>query len=61
MTESTPWRAMLAAALQLGITPHQFWRLSLPEWRVLIAPLGADMLPRAAFEALTHRFPDRSK
>lgn len=58
MTERTPWRAMLAAALRLGVTPADFWRLSLAEWRALVAPPQAETLSRAAFEAMARRFPD---
>lgn len=57
MIERTPWRAMLATARCLGITPHFFWRLSLVEWRALIAS-PAEALPRVAFDALSRRFPD---
>jgi len=57
MTERTPWRAMLATALCLGITPHLFWRLSLVEWRALIASPN-EALPRAVFDVLSRRFPD---
>jgi uncharacterized phage protein (TIGR02216 family) len=49
---------MLALALQFGLAPAQFWRLSLREWRALITPLGSEALSRAAFEALSRRFPD---
>lgn len=49
---------MLAVALRIGVTPAQFWRLSLKEWRALVAPRGADALSRAAFNALAQRFPD---
>lgn len=49
---------MLAAALSLGVPPHLFWRLSLAEWRALTAANNVASLPRAAFEALTRRFPD---
>lgn len=50
---------MLALARHLGITPRSFWRLSLTEWRALVAPLhGGETLSRTAFDALTNRFPD---
>lgn len=60
MIERTPWRAMLAAALCLGITPDRFWRLSLVEWRALTAP-APEALPRTAFDALSSRFPDTAQ
>lgn len=49
---------MLALALQLGVTPRSFWRLSLSEWRALIAPAQSESLTRAALDALSARFPD---
>lgn len=39
------------------MTPAEFWRLSLREWRVLAAPAEA-ALTRADFDALAARFPD---
>ncbi|MEQ1707277.1 MAG: phage tail assembly chaperone [Terricaulis sp.] len=56
--EATPWPAMLAVALRLGVPPSCFWRLSLKEWRALIAPIGDDTLSRAGFAALAQHFPD---
>lgn len=58
MTEATPWRALIAAALRVGVTPDRFWRLSLAEWRALSAAPPADQLTRAALAALAERFPD---
>jgi hypothetical protein len=58
MSDPTPWRAMLAAALRAGVPPDRFWRLSLAEWRSLMAPPPAEILNRAAFAALAERFPD---
>ncbi len=49
---------MIAAALRLGVTPAHFWRLSLKEWRALIAPVGEGALTRAAFSALAQMHPD---
>jgi uncharacterized phage protein (TIGR02216 family) len=59
MAEPTPWRAMIARAQALGVSPQVFWRLSFAEWRALIAPPTPDALSRKAFDALTERFPDR--
>lgn len=53
---------MLATAGRLGVMPNFFWRLSLTEWRALIAQLDvAETLPRANFDALAARFPDMGK
>lgn len=55
----TPWGAWLATALQLGVAPDAFWRLSLREWRSIAGAAGAgDALPREAFLDLARRFPD---
>jgi hypothetical protein len=57
--EHTPWFAMLAAAQRIGVAPADFWRLSLKEWRALIAPPPGAGMSRSAFEALAQQFPDR--
>jgi uncharacterized phage protein (TIGR02216 family) len=31
------WPAALRAAVLIGLKPHEFWRLSLAEWRALTA------------------------
>lgn len=49
---------MIAAALGMGVPPAQFWRLSLKEWRALVAPRAEAPLSRAALDALMRRFPD---
>lgn len=54
----TPWALLLAAGLRLGVTPEQFWRLSLREWRALNAPQLGEALSRSAFDALARQFPD---
>jgi len=54
----TPWPLLLAAALRLGLTPEQFWRLSLREWRALNTPQLGEALSRSTFDALARRFPD---
>jgi len=43
----------------LHLSPDAFWRLSLPEWRALVAPPPARQpLARTAFEDLMSQFPD---
>lgn len=54
----TPWTLLLAAGLRLGLTPAEFWRLSLKEWRALNAPQLGEALSRSAFESLARQFPD---
>ncbi|HEX6861035.1 MAG TPA: phage tail assembly chaperone [Caulobacteraceae bacterium] len=53
----TPWAAMLPLAVSMGITPREFWRLSLREWRALVGD-GGEVLGRAGFEELVRRYPD---
>jgi len=51
----------------LALRPNDFWNLSLIEWRALEAgwrerhgiPTSASALPRAAFDDLMRRYPDR--
>lgn len=54
------WADMLRfAVLQLGLSPDQFWRLSLVEWRWLTEPAPADRpLSRAEFDRLSQAHPD---
>lgn len=33
-----PFAEMLLAAIRIGLKPHDFWRLSLLEWRNIFAP-----------------------
>lgn len=58
MSERTPWRSLLALAAQIGVTPTAFWRLSLCEWRALVATAQDERLPRNAFDAMAAQFPD---
>jgi len=58
LSRRTQWPALLRHALQLGIAPEAFWRLSLAEWRALTSA-QSDALTRAAFEDLARRFPDK--
>lgn len=54
----TPWPALLRLALQMGVGPEAFWRLSLAEWRALTSA-RSEALTRAAFDDLARRFPDK--
>lgn len=58
MHEPTPWRAMLATAQAIGVTPRAFWRLSLREWRAIASPAQFG-LSRERFDALAETFPDK--
>lgn len=56
---SEAWREALAAARRLGLSPRQFWALSLAEWRALLAQ-GAPAMRRETLAQLLERFPDRA-
>jgi len=55
------WAGWFAFAIRhLGLTPGQFWALSLSEWRALTHPAApvSDLPDPAALRALAARFPD---
>jgi len=50
---------MLRVAARGGVTPEDFWRLSLKEWRLLTeAPVEGLPLGRREFEHLSEAWPD---
>lgn len=49
---------MLARAALLGVAPAAFWKLSLKEWRALVAPPRTSALSRAELNALMQQHPD---
>lgn len=55
-----PWEPWLRRAVQLGIAPAAFWRLSVREWRALLGPAHGP-LSRAEFDLLRQRFPDEEQ
>jgi uncharacterized phage protein (TIGR02216 family) len=58
MSDATPWRAWLSDAVQMGLPPTVFWRLSVLEWRQLSARENAQPLDRAALRTLMTTYPD---
>lgn len=53
-----PWREWLAyAVLSLGLSPRDFWALTLFEWRSL-APEGTVAMDRSGLEKLIALYPD---
>lgn len=52
------WAAPLRLALNLGLPPEAFWRLSLKEWRALTEAPPAPVLSRADLSTLIARYPD---
>jgi uncharacterized phage protein (TIGR02216 family) len=54
-----PWGEMLRVAVGLGLSVEGFWRLSLREWRMLVAvPEGVMPLGRGELAALMEVWPD---
>lgn len=50
---------MLRDAARAGVTPADFWRLSLKEWRLLTeAPVDSLPLARREFEQMAEAWPD---
>lgn len=46
----------------MRLSPADFWRLGLLEWRWLAGPdAGAEPLDRAGLEALLHLYPDQTR
>ena len=46
-------------AAGFGVGPQAFWRLSLKEWRMLMAgPEAVSLMGRAVLEQMAERWPD---
>lgn len=52
------WPALLRRAVQMGIGPESFWRLSLKEWRDLTGAGAPAVIARDRLEDLIRRWPD---
>ncbi len=52
------WTSPLRLALQMGVPPEAFWRLSLVEWRALTEAPSGPVLTRAGLTDLIARYPD---
>lgn len=48
------------AVLRFGLTPADFWQLSLKEWTGLMVPETPSVLPRADLDRLLSLHPDIS-
>lgn len=56
----TPWRRWFSfAVLTLGLTPEDFWALTLSEWRFLAPEEGA-VLSRTGLLRLIDLYPDET-
>lgn len=58
MRAALNWRDGLAEAARLGLSPQQFWQLSLIEWRAITRPAGPSPLDQAGLDALCKQHPD---
>jgi uncharacterized phage protein (TIGR02216 family) len=57
----TPWRAWMAFGLgRLGLSPREFWTMSLAEWRAVLAAQEPYALGRRELEDLMLEHPDVS-
>lgn len=52
-----PWAEMFRSALSVGLSPREFWALSLKEWRWLAAGNGTPFNPEHLHE-LMKEYPD---
>ncbi|MEN9855451.1 MAG: Phage tail assembly chaperone protein [Pseudomonadota bacterium] len=52
-----PWPDLLRFAQHIGVTPQQFWALSIAEWRALVGP--AQGLSPNRLAELCQAFPDQ--
>lgn len=59
------WQAWFAlGVIRFGLSPADFWALSLPEWLALVRTLTLERtapLSRTSLETLMDQFPDRIK
>lgn len=55
-----PWVELWQVAIKLGISPSEFWRLSIPEWRWLITKTSPD-LSLAQLTTLMRAYPDTTQ
>ena len=58
MAEPFPWRAAMRFAVgELGIAPHDFWRMT-PRELAMLVPDGVVPLDRERLRSLIERYPD---
>lgn len=56
---TTPWGQMLRTAALVGVSPAEFWRLSLREWRMLMdTPAASRPIRRGELERMAETWPD---
>ncbi|MBL4854845.1 MAG: phage tail assembly chaperone [Robiginitomaculum sp.] len=58
MTE-WPFDMWLKTAVRgFGLSPHEFWQMSVCDWLVLIAGAGSEGITREKFDELMNTYPD---
>ena len=55
MIQQNPWAQMMRLAISIGITPREFWQLSVSEWKMLVGE-NNPTLNRHEFENLLKEF-----
>jgi len=59
MPDVWPFNAWLKlAVIRYGLTPSEFWQMSVHDWRVLTQSTEAKPMRRSEFDALTQKYPD---
>lgn len=53
-----PWADMFRAAVRVGVSPAEFWSLSLREWAWLVASEHIQPMHKEALRALLEAHPD---
>lgn len=62
MSKPWPFSAWLKlAVMRYGLTPSEFWQMSVHDWRVLTQSTEPKPLTRTELGALTQQYPDPEK
>lgn len=56
---ATPWGGLLQAALRLGVSPYEFWQLSLREWQLISGTRKVSGFRSSDLSRLISAFPDK--
>lgn len=57
--KATPWGVLLQAGVRLGLSPADFWQLSLREWQLITSTRKGIGFRRADLSRLIGAFPDK--
>jgi uncharacterized phage protein (TIGR02216 family) len=53
------WGGLLRAAARMGVSPEDFWRMSVREWRLMTRGDDVIAMSRADLAELMQAYPDR--